>query len=66
MREPKNLQKNINTALPSQELLQENEENCGKQILVVSYCGIVNYFNPPPPLPVHPRPHRHRFRLFEL
>ena len=25
------------------ELLQENEENCGKHILVVSYRGIVNY-----------------------
>ena len=29
------------------ELLQENEENCGKHILVVSYRGIVN----PTPLP---------------
>ena len=56
VRDPKKLQKNINTALLSQELLsmivwlcalkellQENEENCGKHILVVSY--------PPPPPP---------------
>ena len=34
------------------QLLQENEENCGKHILVVSYREIVNY--------------RHLFRLFEI
>ena len=44
------------------ELLQENEENCGKHILVVIYLGIVNHYPPS----VHPRPHRHRFRLFEI
>ena len=48
------------------ELLQENEENCGKHILVVSYREIVNYSPPPTPLPVHPPPHRHLFRLFEI
>ena len=31
------------------QLLQENEENCGKHILVVSYREIVNYSPPPPP-----------------
>ena len=38
------------------ELLQENEENCGKHILVVSYREIVNYSPPPTPFPctLHP------------
>ena len=31
------------------QLLQENEENCGKHILVVSYREIVNYSPPPHP-----------------